>query len=188
MLDIKIKSRKIKLSEKDKMYIFQKIGKHEELLSEATLIDTEIVKETKKPVNNIKVQINVNLPRAFIKVEEQGEDLRTIIDSLESTLFRRLKRYNDLYNKWRGKAKWKLARTPKDISQEELDSYKDYEPYIAKHTTYDDDSPKHPAEAIEAMELMGNTAYLFRNIENNKYCMLYKKISGDYVLVEPPDR
>lgn len=190
MQNIKITSRGIKLTKANKIYLQEKIGKHEKLLEKATLISTEIKVETTSGVKIIKIQINVNLPQAFIKVEEQGKDYNAVIDKLETILFRRLKRYHDLYNKWQGKRKWKIAKrlSKKSKQYPDTESYKDYEPYIKKYKIYEDDSPKHPAEAIESMELMGATSYLFRNIENNKHCMVCKKENGEYVLVEPPNK
>lgn len=173
-----------------KKYLIEKISKHEQLLKDAILITAEITNNLPHQGKNtdFKLEITVNLPHAFIKVEDSGEDVYALIDILENTLFRRLKRYHDLYNKWEHKNAWKLAKAPKNITEAELDSYTNYEPFIAKRKVYDDDSPKHPAEAIEAMELLGHGSFLFRNIENNKYSMIYKRKDGSYGLVEPPLR
>ena len=45
----------------------------------------------------------------------------------------------------------------------------------------------HPAEAIERMELFGHEAFLFKNVKNGKYSVVYKRRDGTYGLVEPKD-
>jgi putative sigma-54 modulation protein len=190
MKPIKITGRMMKPTDAIKKYLVEKISKHEDLLDNALLIEAEITNSRPHAgvADDFKLEIDVNLPRAFIKVEDSGSDLYALIDKLENTLFRRLKRYHDMYQKWEDKGKWKLAKAPVNIKPSELESYSDYEPYLAKRKIYDDDSPKHPAEAIEAMELLGHNAFLFRNIENDKYTMVYKRKDGSYGLVEPPNK
>ena len=60
----------------------------------------------------------------------------------------------------------------------------DYDPYIKKKY-YEDDSPMHPAEAVERMELLGHNSFIFKNIETGAYAMLYRRDKGGYGLVEP---
>jgi len=188
MQKLKLTGRNLELTDPIKKYLTTKINKHEKLLQEALLIEVEIINNSAQTGvdNNFKLEINVNLPKAFIKVEDSGSDVYALVDKLERVLFRRLKRYHDLYRKWQGRKKWKLAKTATKIDAEALDSYEDYEPFVAKRKTYEDDSPKHPAEAIEAMELLGYNSFLFRNIESDKYSMVYKRKNGGYGLVEPP--
>ncbi len=44
----------------------------------------------------------------------------------------------------------------------------------------------HPQEAIERMTLLGHKSFIFKNIENDKYAMVYIRDDGfTFGLVEP---
>jgi putative sigma-54 modulation protein len=187
MTEPKFTARGLELTDSIKNYIIEKINKHEALLKESILIQVEVTyKHSHQGVDNdFKVEINVNMPQAFIKVEDKGADVYSIVDKLEALLKRRLKRYHDLHKKWTGKSPWKLAQDElPDKNITDLD-YQDYEPVIVKIKRYEDNKPKHPAEAIEQMELLGYNSFLFKNIETNSYSMIYKRPDGNYGLVEP---
>ncbi len=190
MQDITIHTRNTTIKPDFKKKIQKKIEKHSNLLEQATSIEVIITKI--KSQGNLKFyefKISVKLPRAFIKVKESGKNLNDLLDQVENILFRRLKRYHDLKRKWEGTESWKEVIKNDyylDIDSETFDDYSDFEPIITKRKTYEDDTPRHPAEAIELMELLGRTAFLFKNIETGKHSMVYKQKDGSYALIEPP--
>ena len=98
MREIKFTAKNLELTKSLEEYAREKIGKYKELLEEANLIEVEMInKKSHSGVDtDFKLEINVNMPKAFIKVEDFGSDLYALIDKLEVTLARRLKRYKDL--------------------------------------------------------------------------------------------
>lgn len=44
--------------------------------------------------------------------------------------------------------------------------------------------PMSPEEACEHMELLNHNFFMFENNENNKVCVVYKRIDGSYGLIE----
>ena len=44
--------------------------------------------------------------------------------------------------------------------------------------------PMSPEEACEHMELLNHNFFMFENNENNKACVVYKRIDGSYGLIE----
>ncbi|MCA9383326.1 ribosome-associated translation inhibitor RaiA [Candidatus Dojkabacteria bacterium] len=190
MLDIQYIGKNIKISDKIQDYVQEKLSKHEKLLEKNTGI-TVLIKENKSnsgDTRNYKMEISSNMPHAFIRVEGRGSEISSIIDELEVLLKRRLKRYHDQFQKWQKEVPWRVREiedTLNDVPDyEENISYKDYEPEI-KVKEYSDDTPLHPAEAIEKMELIGHECFLFNNIETGKYSMIYKRSDGGYGLVQP---
>lgn len=190
MLDIQYIGKNIKISDKVQGYVQEKLSKHEKLLEKNTGI-TVLIKENKSnsgDTRNYKMEISANMPHAFIRVEGRGSEISSIIDELEVLLKRRLKRYHDQFQKWQKEVPWRVREiedTLEDVPDyEENISYKDYEPEI-KVKEYSDDTPLHPAEAIEKMELIGHECFLFNNIETGKYSMIYKRSDGGYGLVQP---
>ncbi len=171
--------------------------KHERFFDEATKIRVEIRNdESYKGVKeDLTVEVTVAMPKAFIRVEESGEDFYVVVDKIDPVLRRRLVRYNDHKSQWEGRKSWKEIEQEKlveGIEDEEVDDYNDadesVENLITRHKKYSQNSPMSPSEAIERMELLGHEAFLFKNRENDDgYSMVYKRKNGTYGLVEPKD-
>lgn len=188
MLNINFTGRNLTLSDNQKEYIQSKVEKHENLLTKALSINVVVTNNyTHKGVkDDYNLEINAIMPKAHIKVERQGNNINSLIDELEVNLKRKLSRYHDQKHKWENQTPWKIQEINEELftgDSEPIESYNDYVPNI-RRKTYTEESPMHPAEAVEKMELVGNGCFLFKNIETGKYAMLYKDHTG-YVLVEP---
>jgi len=195
MQEIIFVGRNYNISQKDKDYLIEKIGKHTNLLTRATSLTCVITKNNtdRGKKRNFKIEFTVSMPKAFIKVEDRNDDIDKIIDNIEVVLKRRLKRYRDQFDKWNKTEPWKAKELHIDYnSSEEIEDIKDlynYENYAPKIKVkeYADDTPISSAEAIERMELLGHTCFLFKNIENNKYATIYKRVRGGYGMIQPKD-
>ncbi|MFQ5492805.1 MAG: HPF/RaiA family ribosome-associated protein [Candidatus Dojkabacteria bacterium] len=190
MVDTQLTSRNIKLDEDTKSYIEEKISKHSKLLEKATSISVVVDnnRSHRGVKRDFKIEVSVNMPHTFIRVEQKGSNFKEMTDILEQTLKRKLRRYFDQFQRWEKKIPWKVKEINTELEEiqnmEEEDSYADYVPVI-KTKQYDDEAPIHPAEAIERMELIGHSSFLFKNIDSGKYSMLYKREDGGYGMVEP---
>jgi len=178
-----------------KKYALEKILKKENLLEEATKVEVVLKEQTysRGIENDFRINIDVFLPKALVRVEESGPEMYANIDKATDVLFRRLKRYNDQKAHWEGQESWRVLEAEvaqQSLSNEpeiDLEDYSDYIPKIAKRKVADDMSPLEEGEAIEKMELLGYDQFLFRSKKTNKISMLYKRNHGGYGLVEPPD-
>ncbi len=178
-----------------KKYVIEKVGKYERFLDKATSIEV-VLKENKysRGVDkDFRIDINVILPKAPVRVEVVGGDMYANIDEAVDILARRLKRYTDKESYWEGKIPWKILEADAESEalegedDERLDNYTDYMPNIAVRKKITDMSPVEEAEAIEKMELLGYNQLLFKNKNTGKISMIYKRIKGGYGLVEPDD-
>jgi len=169
MTDIVITSRDIKLSKVEESFLKDKIKKHSKLLEKATAINVVITynKSHSREDKRLKLEIMVTMPQTFIKVEDKGFEFDKLVDQLEVTLKRRLKRYSDQFTKWESTKPWKFSEIKKENDTYQnslfLDDYKDYVPTI-KRKVYDDEKPLHPAEAVERMELLGHNSFLIKQL------------------------
>jgi putative sigma-54 modulation protein len=178
-----------------KKYALEKILKKENLLEEATKVEIVLKEQTysRGIENDFRVNVDVSLPKALVRVEESGPEMYANIDKATDVLFRRLKRYNDQKAHWEGQESWRVLEAEaaqETLSNEPetlLDDYTDYVPKIAKRKIADDMSPLEEGEAIERMELLGYDQFLFRSKKTDKISMLYRRKHGGYGLVEPPD-
>jgi putative sigma-54 modulation protein len=178
-----------------KKYTLEKILKKENLLEEATKVEIVLKEQTysRGIENDFRIDIDVYLPKAAVRVEESGPEMYANIDRATDTLFRRLKRYNDQKAHWEGQESWRVLEAESvnnELSEEfvtDLNDYSDYVPKIAKRKVVEDMSPLEEGEAIERMELLGYDQFLFRSKKSNKISMIYRRKHGGYGLVEPPD-
>lgn len=197
-----MKEKKIRISfvgmkptESLKKYVMEKLEKYEKFLEKATSIEVSM-KENKYSrgiEKDFRIDINVVLPQAPVRVEVVGGDMYANIDEATDTLARRLKRYTDKETYWEGKTPWKILEADaalEALSEEDdnkIDSYTEYIPKIAVRKKITDMSPIEEAEAIEKMELLGYDQLLFKNKNTGKISMVYRRTKGGYGLVEPDD-
>ena len=190
MLEVKFQVRDIELKEITKEYIIEKLQKLEKLIPDLENITVTIDRESNsKNKNNLsKVDITIKMPHAFIKVENKGESINTIVDRLLAPLLKKITRYKSQEERWVKHKEWKSVQleniTQSDDQVHNEPIRNDYEPRI-KRKFYEDDSPIHPAEAIEKMELLGHEQFIFKNIENNKYAIIVKDKNTGYQLIQP---
>jgi putative sigma-54 modulation protein len=172
-------------------YVQEKMTKHEELFKDITSLDV-VLKErvASKGVDmDFTMSVNVVLPKAVVRVDESGADMYAVIDKGSDILFRRLRRYYDRRENWDGVTPWKVIEAENtldsDISIEEVDNYTNYAPKISRRIKLDNLSPMSEGEAIEKMELLGDSQILFKNAVTGNFTMIYKSYDGAYVMVEP---
>ena len=176
-----------------KKYILDKLSKKEKLLEEAIKIEVFFKQNiySRGVKDDFRVDINVDLPKSPVRVEQSGEDMYANIDFAIDTLDRRLKRYRDRRANWEGKKPWKVMEAEAalealtDEIEHKMDDYSDYVPKIATRKTIRKLERLEEGEAIERMEQLGYNQFLFRNRATRKISMIYKREQGGYGLVEP---
>jgi len=195
-MNIIITGRGLKITKAIRSGIKDMLSKHNNFLKKATKIEVE-VKQTDSHEgvkDDITLEITITMPKVLIRVEERGSDLYILIDKVDPVLRRRLVRYSEYKRKLEGKESWKILAKKKfeeEIEKLDEDVYAqkaEVEPLITRYKQYSQNSPMHPMEAIERMELLGHEAFLFKNIETNKYSMVYKRKDNTYGLVEPKEQ
>lgn len=192
-----ITGRGVQINDSIREAVDSLLSKNESFLQDPSVkVNVELVQKSNNSglKNGLAVEITITMPNALVRVEEIGEDFYVIIDTIDPILRRRLVRYQERDRLWSGKQSWKVAereQLEKEIEHGEEDSYadvtEDVPPVITRFKQFSQNSPMHPAEAIERMELLGHEAFLFKNIESDKYAMVYKRFDGTYGLVEPKD-
>jgi len=174
-----------------KKYVLEKVGKYEHLWKDATGIEVYLKEfvSSKGVDHDFRVDVNVSLPNSTVRVEVTGSDMYSIVDEASDTLARRLKRYIDRKSYWDGATPWKVLEANEVLNTpiEAIDDYSDYVPSISVRKKIEDMSPLEEGEAIEKMELLGYNQLLFRSKKTGKISMLYKRVNGDYGLVEPAE-
>jgi len=190
MLDVKFQVRNIELKAVTREYIIERLKKFEKLVPncENLTVTIDRISNSKIKNNLNKIDITLKMPHAFIKVENKGSNINSLIDKLLPPLQKKIVRYKSQEERWVKHKDWKTIQIENTTQgEEEVQNntiLNAYEPII-KRKYYQDDSPIHPVEAIERMELLGSLQFLFKNIENNRYAIIVKDKNSDYELIQP---
>jgi len=193
-MNIQVSFDGVDSSDSLKEKISEKLLKYEDFLSEATNIQVVFRENThsRGVDKDFRMDVNIVLPKASIRVEESGANMYEIIDKSVETIGRRLRRYHDKRKNWSGEIPWRVLEAEEAMNalkEEESDyqSYRDYIPKITVRKQINDLTPMSEGEAIEKMELLGYKQILFKNKNTGKISMIYSRDSGGYGLVEPSD-
>lgn len=194
-MKVLITGRGVKVTSGIRDKIEKMLKKHEKFLRISNKVEVEL-KESVSHLgveSDLKVEITITMPKVLIRVEEKGQDFYTIIDGIDPVLRRRLIRFHDRKKLWEGEGSWRVVdkeQFEKDLEHASYDNYADgvdVPPIITRYKEFSQNSPMHPAEAVERMELLGHEAFLFKDIETGRYSMIYKKGDGTYGLVVPKE-
>lgn len=171
-------------------YFEEKVSKYDEMLSSAISFTVEFRDNiSNSGVNtDFEVDVNIVLPKAVIRVEEVGEDMYAMIDKASDVIGRRLKRYLDKKENWDGVKPWKeLENQAEEIVEEipETDEFINYTIKVSKRVKLENLSPMSEEEAIERMELAGDSQILFKHAKTSEMAMIYRNSKGEYILVQP---
>jgi len=180
-MELQIAGTNVELSSSVQSYIERKLGKldrHSPGIIEAKV---EISEEgTKSPGERylIRVTLTSGAGGAVFHGEERGEDLLKAVDRVNAVMKRQLERHKGkLYEKGRGNP---LARgkfngvTAQDQAKRSLVKRKAFllEPMLLD-------------EAIDRMEELGHSFFLYLEPDTGEIKLLYRRNDGNYGLIEP---
>jgi putative sigma-54 modulation protein len=135
--------------------------------------------------SDFKININVNLPKNKIRIEEKGEDMYANIDKASDTLARQLKKTEEKKKFWDIKRPLKILGIGKSREEEEVEEqHYTYIPKIKTRKELKNLERYQEQEAIERMEMSGFNQMIFRHRDTGNICMAYKRKKDGYGLVE----
>jgi putative sigma-54 modulation protein len=183
-MELIVKSRNGKVSERQRGYIEEKLSKLDRFLDNDSKVTVEIGSETHRASGEVyRAQVTLVAENGtIVRAEEQGSDLFRAIDDVQGKLQRQLTRYKDRH--------WKRGKVRRDA-----------EPLLEPAAVADDDGatprlvrtkefmlkPMFVDDAVEQMELLGHTFFVFRNAETERTSVVYRRADGNYGLISPTD-
>jgi putative sigma-54 modulation protein len=180
-MELQIAGTNMELTPELRRYVERKLGKLSRHLP--TIIETKVEiseEKTKSPQQHYLVRTTVTggTGGAVFHGEERGEDLFKAIDKVAAIMVRQLEHHKGkLYAKNRGSS---LARG------------KAKEPVAPPEPTRSVVKVKHFAvkpmsvdEAIEQMEILGHSFFLFYDAEARQVKLIYRRYDGNLGLIEP---
>lgn len=185
-MQVTIFDRNLNLSEPQKDYINEKVDNlktyGERIDDESTQVRVDVEANSIKTSNkNTTVQVTMFVPHAVIRAEVYSTTVEEGIDLAVEKLKKQIERYKSRKNRRDKSGSWIPASTLEEIS-----ATQDVGAEIAKIVKRKNFAMEamHEEEAIEQMELLGHAFYAFKNSDNDRYSVVYKREDGGYGLLD----
>ncbi len=167
------RGNKIEVTEAIKDYLESKLSKLEKYLDDNDEVEAKALVSAKG--KDQKVEVTIWSGKYNIRAEETNVDLYSAIDLVVDKLERQFKKY---------KSKLSNKRSVRDEYVPEIDElFEDEEQTIVRRKEVFL-KPIDEEEAITQMELLGHSFFVFKNVENEKINVVYKRKDGDYGIIE----
>ena len=166
-----IREEKIQVTDSIKDYIEEKLSKMDKYLDNPENVEAKILIK----VNGVeqRVEVTIQTKGYFLRAEEAHSDLYAAIDLIIDKLERQFRKYK---TKLIDKSRQENIKDNFDIDETiEEEIVKRKKIYL---------KPMDEEEAIMQMELLGHTFFVFKNIETDTICVIYKRHDGNYGLIE----
>jgi putative sigma-54 modulation protein len=126
------------------------------------------------------VQVTLNNSGTIIRAEEHAADLKGAVDAVVDKLDKQIRRYKDKQVRKRRSNVSDLEAIEDAAADGEIEQ----EGRIVRTKRFRT-LPMSSDTAIEQMELLGHSFFLFVNAESGELNLLYRREDGNYGLLEP---
>jgi putative sigma-54 modulation protein len=170
-----VQGKNIEITERLRSYVEKKVGKLDRYLPTITEARVELSVESVKDAKQRHVaQLTVRSKGKILRAEERTADIFASIDAIVDKMYTRIMRYKGkLYEKGKGQG---------EIPPVE---YEEEPPRRIVKVKRFQMMPMDEEEAIEQMELLGHSFFVFYNVRTEGINVLYRRRDGDYGLIIP---
>jgi putative sigma-54 modulation protein len=176
-MNVIVSGKNLEVSEGLKEYVEKKIGRLERYLPALTDARVEFALEKTKSIDQREVvQVTLRTNGTILRGEERASDFGSAVDIVVEKLEKQIERYKGKH--YRGRAQAERA-TPVDVETDEEQT-----PRIVRTKRFRT-RPMTEDEAIEQMELLGHSFFVFTHRERGTINVLYRRKDGNYGLIEP---
>ena len=191
-MDWNIKSRNMKLHDSQRDTIQEKLSRLQRYLNGITDVKVECRYETLRGRGDTyTVQVTLMADHGiYLRAEEHHKDLIAAVDDVYDNLQRQVRRYKEKHYR-RGKlrrAGGQIIAPPLpelELSEFDDSNAADNEELQIVRTKELVLRPMFSDEAIEQMELLGHTFFVYRDAETDKIGVVYRRHDGNYGLLLP---
>lgn len=175
-MKINTRGDKLLVTESIKSYIDSKLNKLEKYFDNHDEISANVL--VRVTGRNQTVEVTIPTNHFTLRAEEAHDDLYAAIDLVVDKLERQIRKNKTRIEKRSKKDKFKEINYDFNI---ELDEEEDNK--IVKRKKLDM-KPMSEEEAILQMNLLGHVFFIFKNIDDENICLLYKRNDGNYGIIE----
>jgi putative sigma-54 modulation protein len=190
-MDVHIRSVDVQMTDELRGYAERRAGKLDRLIDRDTEAHLELRRRPQRSGTDVTaVQVTIRSGRLLLRSEETDFDPKKAIDQAIDKMARQMRKFHDRRSDRQARKPEELdsadlnGLAPTDIIDDEL-AADDEEPYRVVRTKRFSMKPMATDEAIEQMELLGHSFFLFRNVDDDQYNVVYIRHDGTYGLIAP---
>ena len=172
-MKLNIRGEKTEITDSMKNYAQEKMQKLDKYIENSDEVTGNILLKVRGTSQKIEVTIPLN--NYTLRVEEEGRDYYSVIDTSIDKLERQIVKNKTRINTKRKKEKEDFIL--------DFESDEENKNQIVKRKTVEL-KPMDEEEAILQMELIDHDFYMFKNIDTGKMAVIYKRKHNDYGIIE----
>jgi len=194
-MELTLHTDNLRLTDDLELFVQKKLSKLERYMPNIESVHVELgIQNSSRGPDIAVAQITVRHDRgAILRTEEKLDkqdynSIKTALTNASDKMYRRIRRF-------KGKSRSKRLRERYAMSQEEFTMAEPLPEALDESATEEENmvvrrkvvgvTAMHEEEAIEQMELLGHTFFMFFNADSNSINVIYKRASGGYGLLEP---
>ena len=174
-MKITLRGKNIEITEAIEEKVSEKLSKLDKYFIVSENVEAKVLVRT-YPYGQ-KIEVTIPTEYVLLRAEVVDQDLYNAIDLVIDKLEGQIRKYKTRLNR-NVKDNIKEFNFDFDIKEEEEPKEK-----IVKRKDIEM-KPMDEEEAILEMELLGHSFFVYKDMDTNKTCVLYKRKDGDYGLIE----
>jgi putative sigma-54 modulation protein len=184
-MEITINTRNVELTPRLRNHVERKTGRLDRYMSDLTDVRVDLSSQkTRSALQRQVAQVTIRDSRGTIlRAEERDSDMFAAVDAVIDKLYRQIKRYRDKRIKSRRGAPIVDEAYLEPLPLDEYETESD-ESVIVRRKRFIL-LPMSADEAIEQMELLGHSFFVFFDVEDEAVNVVYKRHDGNYGLLQP---
>jgi len=189
-MQLVLKGKNFVISDRIREYVERKVGKLDKYLPDIDEARVEITQEkTKSAKDRNVVQITLRTNGTILRAEDRSEAIYASIDSVVDKIHRQIVRYKGKrIDRWHGNTKKQQRQATPEIPELDPDTMaalaEERERKIVRTKRFFID-PMTPDEAVDQMELLGHSFFVFYNPDMGRVNVVYRRADRDYGLLDP---
>ncbi len=190
-MDVHIRSVDIQLTDDLRDYAERRAEKLDRLIDRTTDAHLELRRRPQRSGADVTaVQVTVRSGRLLLRSEETDFDPKKAIDQAVDKMARQMRKFHDRRSDRHARKPGVSdaidldGLAPADALDDDL-STDDEEPYQIVRTKRFSMKPMAIDEAIEQMVLLGHSFFLFQNVDDDQFNVVYVRHDGTYGLIGP---
>ena len=181
-MQVILQGRNVQITDRLREYVESKVDKLDRYLSSAGEARMELaIEQTKSAEDRHVAQLTIRSKGVLLRSEERSSDMFTSVDMVMDKIRRQIDRYR---SKRRGRFRSGQAEQLAELEMEDEDLEDVPEGHIVRTKRFQV-TPMGPDEAVEQMELLGHSFFVFYNVEDDQINVVYRRRDGDYGLLQP---
>ena len=179
-MQVIVQGRNLQVTDRLREYVEDKTNKLDRYLPTITEARMELSTEKTRSAEDRQVaQLTVRIKGVLLRSEERSADMFTSVDMVMDKIRRQIDRYKQ---KRRGRLRNPQVDSLADEDVEEEELFSDARIVRTKRFRV---TPMGPGEAVEQMELLGHSFFMFYNVDEGQLNVVYRRRDGDYGLLQP---